>query len=196
MEALEPKQLLTNFHVTSIADDGSGGLTLREAFDQAETLLGDDTITFDFANQTINLTQGELRHGTFGGGLTIYGNGNTVNQTVEDERVFNFTGTSVIDGQFQIDDGRAPEEFDVTIEDLTVSGGNLEIQSLLAGVRENLLVETNHENSIFSGGGIRFNSTGTLQLVNTQVVNNSTSCLLYTSPSPRDLSTSRMPSSA
>ena len=175
MEALEPKQLLTNFHVTSIADDGSGGLTLREAFDQAETLLGDDTITFDFANQTINLTQGELRHGTFGGGLTIYGNGNTVNQTVEDERVFNFTGTSVIDGQFQIDDGRAPEEFDVTIEDLTVSGGNLEIQSLLAGVRENLLVETNHENSIFSGGGIRFNSTGTLQLVNTQVVNNSTS---------------------
>ena len=32
--------------------------------------------------------------------------------------------------------------------------------------------------------------------VKTDLMNNTDSCLLYTSPSPRDLSTSRMPSSA
>ena len=42
------------------------------------------------------------------------------------------------------------------------------------------------------------NEGDTFQLNNVLLVNknNNVSCLLYTSPSPRDLSTSRMPSSA
>ena len=40
--------------------------------------------------------------------------------------------------------------------------------------------------------------TGEVEVIaqNTDIVNPSKTCLLYTSPSPRDLSTSRMPSSA
>ena len=38
--------------------------------------------------------------------------------------------------------------------------------------------------------------TGSIKVDNEEIISSSTDCLLYTSPSPRDLSTSRMPSSA
>ena len=53
-------------------------------------------------------------------------------------------------------------------------------------------------NSLFyhcDESGEKFTS-GELDRINLLQVHNQYSCLLYTSPSPRDLSTSRMPSSA
>ena len=174
-EALEPKQLLATIPVTSLADDGSGGTTLREAINLSEQYVGDDTITFSFANQTINLTQGELRAGSSGFDLTIEGNFNTINQTADDARVFNFTSNSIFNGGLYQDDGRAPGNFDIGINDLTVSGGNLKLQKFASGpARERFITKTNHDKSTFSGGGIRFNSMGTLQLVNATIENNST----------------------
>ena len=49
---------------------------------------------------------------------------------------------------------------------------------------------------IVSDGGSRDHTRAVAQLAGATVLDSPTACLLYTSPSPRDLSTSRMPSSA
>ena len=51
------------------------------------------------------------------------------------------------------------------------------------------------DKSVICGFG-KFNSKSVLVIGQEKGENLDTSCLLYTSPSPRDLSTSRMPSSA
>ena len=55
-----------------------------------------------------------------------------------------------------------------------------------------------YESLILSGGGSKgICSLGALQyLYDNNIFDKNDICLLYTSPSPRDLSTSRMPSSA
>ena len=57
-------------------------------------------------------------------------------------------------------------------------------------MRENAQIITNNQDSILLMHGVARTLSGTLPKLQSE------NCLLYTSPSPRDLSTSRMPSSA
>ena len=88
-----------------------------------------------------------------------------------------------------------------TVED----GGPLEGDVSSNDIGENLTFALS-VNASMSNGELNFNSDGTFVYTPdpdffgsdsvTYDVTDSVSCLLYTSPSPRDLSTSRMPSSA
>ena len=61
-----------------------------------------------------------------------------------------------------------------------------EVNNLLLVGNEDILMESFHKKLEFGTGGMR----GLIGIGSNRI------CLLYTSPSPRDLSTSRMPSSA
>ena len=60
---------------------------------------------------------------------------------------------------------------------------------------EDLVIQSKTINIRFRKGSPS-GKIGVIQTESTDYLNISSSCLLYTSPSPRDLSTSRMPSSA
>ena len=68
----------------------------------------------------------------------------------------------------------------IRVQDLSFSGGNPALQHLL------------HVDVTNGRIGVKTDSPGNFALD----VNGNTSCLLYTSPSPRDRQKSRMPSSA
>ena len=72
---------------------------------------------------------------------------------------------------------------------ITATGGNVVMNDSSGSSANRIKLGTSQDLSLFHNGTHSFinNSQGTLVLQ---------SCLLYTSPSPRDLSTSRMPSSA
>ena len=79
-----------------------------------------------------------------------------------------------------------------TVFDLELSGSNLYV----GGNFDRVLSATQNNISRLNTttGAIRWNSLGTPDRVQSLAV--STDCLLYTSPSPRDATLSRMPSSA
>ena len=87
--------------------------------------------------------------------------------------------------------------------DITVSvGDNFEISENNISFTNSITVQPNQSKTLY----VRFSPstlgshTGSISSTNSQVnqktISLSGNCLLYTSPSPRDLSTSRMPSSA
>ena len=79
------------------------------------------------------------------------------------------------------------DEYDFILIDCPPSLGFLSIMSLIASTHVLVPIQTQYKAIM-----------GTQQLIDTikRVRKYGNSCLLYTSPSPRDLSTSRMPSSA
>ena len=58
------------------------------------------------------------------------------------------------------------------------------------------LIDPNNENKFLCVGDLVNRGPESEKVVDYVIKNNVKSCLLYTSPSPRDVSTSRMPSSA
>ena len=58
------------------------------------------------------------------------------------------------------------------------------------------LLHEHYQFKFHSNGKVMKKSDMTLEMMTAAMRNESVTCLLYTSPSPRDLSTSRMPSSA
>ena len=171
-EPLEPKQLLATLIVTSAADDGSGGLTLREALVQANNETanpGLDTIQFaDSLNgQTITTTsQLEITSS-----LNIEGPG--ADQLIIDG------DTSESHRVFLINDGTDSSIEDVSISGLTISGGGNGMNGTTgAGIssHENLTLDgvsvTGNQAVGGFGGGIN-SRFGSLVLRNSTVSGNS-----------------------
>ena len=79
----------------------------------------------------------------------------------------------------------------VHVDDMAVGGTGVEVDKLLVTRDTDFTTNNLRELSFFTGYCIiQDTENGVLKL------NQKKFCLLYTSPSPRDLSTSRMPSSA
>ena len=170
-----------------INDPGADGvISLREAIIAANNNPDADVIYLGAGVHTLSITTGT---GDAGGDLDINENVHIIGLA---------DGSSVVDASDLTDPGTMIGErvFDVvnesaTFQYLTVTGGST--STFGAGIRvgggtsaiiDNVVVTDNH--SLDSGGGI--SNAGTLTVTN--------SCLLYTSPSPRDRTRSRMPSSA
>ena len=82
------------------------------------------------------------------------------------------------------------------IADDAISGDKLGGNAYLANTATQNITGTYSENRLYTSDAYTLSGNAT---INSDVVLSSvkpTGCLLYTSPSPRDLSTSRMPSSA
>ena len=184
-EPLEPKQLLATLIVTSAADDGSGGLTLREALVQANnetTNPGLDTIQFaDSLNGQTITTNSQL---VITSSLNIEGPG-------ADQLAIDGGGTSAAHRVFLIDDGTDSSE-DVSISGLTISGGGNGMNGTTgAGIssNENLTLDgvsvVGNQAVGGFGGGIRSN-LGSLVLRDSTVSGNSSRYGggIYAGPSP------------
>ena len=79
--------------------------------------------------------------------------------------------------------------------DLNITGGLTGIGTTNPAARLDVAGQITVEDTAGSGGVSTFREYQGFSQVEANITNNIT-CLLYTSPSPRDLSTSRMPSSA
>ena len=79
----------------------------------------------------------------------------------------------------------------ISLEDRMIS---VKYDSTLCLNNEGCLSVVNSGSS--GGGGIDYKGGKGIQIINDQINANVDGCLLYTSPSPRDPKTSRMPSSA
>ena len=200
-----------------VATSGNDGISLREAITAANNTTGSDIITFDAgvfngqASDVIRLNGTELfitdsltiDASAAGGDVTISadaaGDDTLIAGTVITD-VFNSTNTS--------DNSRVLHfrgDGDLTIRGLTLTGGFIDPLSFIDGAGLNFASsgELTVDQSIvsgnsagFSGGGINAdgNFTAVVTITNSTISGNS--CLLYTSPSPRDATLSRMPSSA
>ena len=85
------------------------------------------------------------------------------------------------------------------ILDLIKKKNKQKIVSLTAYSKNVASILDNHCDIILVGdslGSVLYNYKSTREVTLNTMIEHSKSCLLYTSPSPRDLSTSRMPSSA
>ena len=153
---LELRQLLATVTTpVDVVNPSDGLVSLREAVASTNASTSDNTINFSFSNQTIALEDQEL---LITDGLTINGNGNTIlGDTDEEEvRVLNFSSNAT-------DRGQSPASFNVLLNEVTISGGRTD------GEND---VEVPFNENFYSGGGIRFNSTGTLTIRNSEVSNN------------------------
>ena len=214
-EALEDRRLLATVTVGNsldlvngdtssiaslIASPGVDGISLREAISAANSTDGADTITFDpavftgGANSLIRLTDGEFRitdsltiDASAAIDVTITGdaNGDDITNAAFITDLGESLGLSGFLNDPLDDNSRVfvADRFGFGI-DLTLAG-----LSLTGGVDDRF-------SSYDGGGAIHFDSPGQLTLTDTIVSGNFSTCLLYTSPSPRDRQKSRMPSSA
>lgn len=171
-----------------LADDGGDGISLREAIAASNNTIGLGTITFDAsvftggADSLIRLTQGELEitdsliiDASTATEVVVTGDADGDDAKVTGAFVTDvaasFAGTAG-DASDLLDDNSRVLNFsstsgDLTLTSLTLTGGRT------TGDNPTNLSQPNE--TTYSGGGIRFLSTGTLTIVGGVLSGNSTS---------------------
>jgi hypothetical protein len=157
---------MQEFIVSTLEDENDGNhdagdLSLREAIALANEQEGTDTITFDsnLSGGTIILNSGEL---LIDKSLNIEGLG-TENLTID-------AGDAA--SVFNLNDGDAETKIDVSLEELTITGGNFtEQNSVTSGTTQGGII--NRENLALSNSNVTDNDTGIYNLDASITINNS-----------------------